>query len=91
MEMVLFIGIQASGKTSFYRERFFRTHVRVNLDMLKTRGREELLINASVQLFFTTESRRARSLNVLFSVSSVAPWLFFELDGFKVEEWSDAR
>jgi hypothetical protein len=44
MEMVLFIGIQAAGKSSFYLERFFRTHVRVNLDMLKTHYREDLLV-----------------------------------------------
>ena len=46
MEMVLFIGIQATGKSSFYLERFFRTHVRINGDMLKTRHREELLIQS---------------------------------------------
>ncbi len=49
MEMVLFIGLQASGKSSFYRERFFRTHVGVNLDMLKTRHREMLLIKACLE------------------------------------------
>ncbi|MEQ2009095.1 MAG: AAA family ATPase [Limisphaerales bacterium] len=46
MELILFIGIQATGKSSFYRERFFSTHVRVNLDMLKTRRREALLVTA---------------------------------------------
>lgn len=46
MELILFIGIQATGKSSFYRERFFGTHVRVNLDMLKTRRREALLVTA---------------------------------------------
>ncbi len=49
MELVLFIGIQATGKSTFYRERFFRTHVHVNLDMLKTRHREELLVNACLE------------------------------------------
>jgi predicted kinase len=44
MEAVIFIGIQGSGKSSFFRERFFDTHVRVNLDMLRTRRREELLV-----------------------------------------------
>src|SRR6266566_5337812 len=48
-ELVLFIGIQASGKSNFYRERFFRTHVRVNLDMLKTRHREDLLVTACLE------------------------------------------
>jgi predicted kinase len=46
MEMVLFIGIPASGKSSFYKERFFLTHVRINRDMLKTARREGLLITA---------------------------------------------
>lgn len=46
MEMVIFIGIQASGKSTFYQERFFQTHMRINLDMLKTRHREKLLFGA---------------------------------------------
>ncbi len=46
MEAILFVGIQASGKTSFYRERFFRTHVRLSLDMLRTRHREAILLHA---------------------------------------------
>ncbi len=46
MEVVIFIGIQASGKTTFYRERFFETHIRLSLDMLHTRHRERLLIQA---------------------------------------------
>lgn len=46
MEAVIFIGIQGSGKSSFFRERFFDTHVRINLDMLRTRHREELLLAA---------------------------------------------
>ena len=49
MEIILFIGIQATGKSSFFRERFFRTHVRVNLDMLKTRHREKLLVQACLE------------------------------------------
>ena len=49
MEMVLFIGIQATGKSSLYLERFFRTHVRVNLDMLKTHHREDLLVKACLE------------------------------------------
>jgi predicted kinase len=47
--MVLFIGIQATGKSSFYLERFLRTHVRVNLDMLRTHHREDLLVRACLE------------------------------------------
>lgn len=46
MEMILFVGVQATGKSSFYRDRFFNTHVRINLDMLKTRNRERILLEA---------------------------------------------
>ena len=46
MEAVIFIGIQGSGKSTFYRDRFFDTHVRINLDMLRTRRREQILFDA---------------------------------------------
>src|SRR5262245_27326973 len=46
MEAVIFIGIQATGKSTFFQQRFFNTHVRINLDMLKTRNRERILLAA---------------------------------------------
>jgi predicted kinase len=49
MEAVIFIGVQGSGKSSFYLARFYRTHVRINLDMLRTRHREQLLLSACVE------------------------------------------
>ena len=48
MEMIMFIGIQASGKSSLYRDRFVDTHQRLNLDVLRTRHRERLLLDAFV-------------------------------------------
>jgi predicted kinase len=46
MEAIILVGVQGSGKTTFYRQRFFDTHVRINLDMLRTRHREKLLLAA---------------------------------------------
>lgn len=46
MQAIIFIGIQASGKSTFYRERFFNTHVRISLDLLRTRHRESIFIQA---------------------------------------------
>ncbi len=46
MEAVILIGIQAVGKSTFYYQRFRDTHIRINLDMLKTRHREEILVDA---------------------------------------------
>ncbi len=40
MELVLLIGIQAAGKTTFCQRRLVSTHVRINLDTLKKRTRE---------------------------------------------------
>ncbi|MDJ0717283.1 MAG: AAA family ATPase [Prochloraceae cyanobacterium] len=49
MEAVIFMGIQASGKSTFYRDRFFNTHMRINLDMLKTRHREKIIFRACLE------------------------------------------
>lgn len=46
MEAVLLIGIQAVGKSTFYAQRLRDTHVRINLDMLRTRYRERILVEA---------------------------------------------
>ena len=40
MEAVILCGLQASGKTTLYRDRFLETHARVSLDLLRTRARE---------------------------------------------------
>lgn len=68
MEMILFIGLQASGKSSFYKERFFQSHVRINLDMLKTRHRERTLFQTCLSVGLpcvidnTNPSRSERAL-----------------------------
>lgn len=40
MQAILFIGIQGAGKSTFYWQNFFNSHVRISLDLLKTRNRE---------------------------------------------------
>lgn len=43
---ILLIGIPASGKSTFFRKRFSRSHVHISLDLLKTRYQERLLLEA---------------------------------------------
>jgi predicted kinase len=44
MEAVILCGIQGSGKTTLYRDRFLETHVRISMDLLRTRNREAALL-----------------------------------------------
>jgi predicted kinase len=46
MQAIVFSGIQGSGKTTFFRERFATTHVLLSLDLLRTRNREDILLHA---------------------------------------------
>ena len=48
LEAVIFIGIQASGKSSMYYQRFRNTHVQINLDSLHTRNKERLLLQKCI-------------------------------------------
>jgi predicted kinase len=49
MEAVVFCGVQGSGKTTLYRERFLDTHVRVSMDLLRTRAREAAFVALCVE------------------------------------------
>jgi predicted kinase len=50
MEAVIFCGIQAAGKTTFYVERFLKTHIRIALDLLHTRNKETKLLELCLSL-----------------------------------------
>ncbi len=49
MQLIVFIGIQGSGKSSFYSSRFRDSHLRINMDMLRTRHREQILFDACLR------------------------------------------
>lgn len=49
MQTIIFIGIQGSGKSTFYKEHFFNSHVRISLDLLKTRNREQKFLDVAYQ------------------------------------------
>ena len=48
MELVILIGLQGSGKSSFCHSEFGDTHLRVSLDMVRTRRREEAILKAAL-------------------------------------------
>jgi predicted kinase len=40
LEAIIFCGIQGAGKSHYFIEHFYHSHVRISLDLLKTRNRE---------------------------------------------------
>ncbi len=49
MDVIILSGIQGAGKSTFCRERYWDTHIRINYDMLRTRHRERLLFAACIE------------------------------------------
>jgi predicted kinase len=87
MEAVVFCGIPGSGKTTFYCERFLRTHLRISLDMLKSRTREERIVRACVDARHPfvvdntnpTRAERRRYLEAASAGDFVTRAFFFEV------------
>ena len=75
MEAVVFVGIPGSGKSSFFKERFFTTHVLISLDLLKTRHREQRLLEACLgteQRFVIDNTNPTRTERAKYIESSKA-------------------
>lgn len=74
--MIVLIGLPGAGKSTFYRGRFFDTHLRVNLDQLRTRARETALIQTCLrsQIRFawdgTNPTRAARALVIQSAIGA---------------------
>lgn len=49
MECIILIGIPASGKTTFYNDKFSDTHLRINLDTLGRRSREKAIFETAIK------------------------------------------
>ena len=49
MDAVILAGPQATGKTTFFAQRFLETHSRVSLDLLRTRNRESLFVDLCIR------------------------------------------
>jgi predicted kinase len=99
MEAVILIGIQGAGKSTFYKERFFDTHVRVSLDLLKTRRRERALLEAClatgqplvVDNTNVTGAERAKYITPAKAAGFRVVGYFFEPDPKGSRERNDRR
>ena len=46
MQALIFMGLQGAGKSTFYLRNFATTHLRISMDLAKTRSREKRLIES---------------------------------------------
>ena len=46
--IIIFIGLQASGKSTFYNE-YFKNYIHINLDTLHTRNKEKILLDDCIK------------------------------------------
>lgn len=78
MEAILLMGIQATGKSTFYKHNFADTHLRINLDMLHTRHREALILNACLEAkqSFVVDNTNPRQLDRQRYISVAKPMGF---------------
>ena len=58
MQLLIFSGVQASGKSSFYLLNLHHSHLRINLDMLKARHREKLIFEADLNSILEQNNQR---------------------------------
>lgn len=47
-EIIIFTGIPASGKTTFYEQNFAATHIHISLDVLHTRNQENKMLEETL-------------------------------------------
>jgi predicted kinase len=86
VEAVILCGVQGSGKTTLYRDRFLETHARLSLDLLRTRAREAAFLKTCLDTRMPfvvdntnpTVSERARYLEPARAAG-------FEVVGYLVE------
>lgn len=50
MQLILFVGIPGCGKSTLYKDRFFNSYLRLSLDLLNTRNKEQRFLNLALSL-----------------------------------------
>ena len=99
MEAIILIGIQASGKSTFYKEKFFNTHLRISNDLLRTKNREKLLLKycKETQIPFvidnTNITKEVRRKYIDFSKNMGIPIIgyYFRTNVRQSLEWNSCR
>ena len=98
-EAVIFVGIPASGKSSYFATHLSDTHVRINRDMLVTKCREDMLLHtclAAEQSFVMdntnpTREGRERLIALAKAEGFEVTGIFFDVDRKEAEKKNKQR
>jgi predicted kinase len=87
VQAVILCGLQGAGKTTLYRDRFLATHVRISLDLLRTRAREQAFLDLCLEsrMPFVVDNTNATAVERARYVAP-AQDAGFEVVGYLVEE-----
>ena len=99
MEALIFVGIQASGKSTFYKENFFNSHIRISNDLLKTKNREKMLLEycrKAKQSFVvdntnTTKHERKKYIIIAQELKIPVIGYYFKTDLERSLRWNEKR
>ncbi len=86
MEAVILMGIQGAGKSTFYTSHFFHMHIRLSLDLLKTRGREQAFMRTCFETgqCFVVDNTNVRAAQRAFYIAA-AKQAGFRVKGYFLE------
>ena len=99
MEAIIFVGLQASGKSTFYKNHYFNTHLRISNDLLKTRYREKKLLDICLETDMPfvvdntnpTREVRAKYIEVLKGSKFKIRCVYFRIDLERSLAWNRGR
>ena len=99
MEAIIFVGLQASGKSTFYKNHYFNTHLRISNDLLKTRYREKKLLDICLETGMPfvvdntnpTREVRAKYIEVLKGSKFKIRCVYFRIDLERSLAWNRGR
>ncbi|MDQ1814942.1 ATP-binding protein [Massilia sp. CCM 9210] len=99
MEAIIFVGLQASGKSTFYKTNYFNMHLRISNDLLKTKYREKKLLEICLETGMPfvvdntnpTREVRAKYIDVLKGGKFRVVCVYFRIDLERSLAWNRGR
>ena len=99
MEAIMFVGLPACGKSTYYHNNLKNTHIRISNDLLKTKSRERKLFEycfdtkmpLCIDNTCITKEVRAKYLHMLKEAGYIVKCYFFKPNVNRSVRWNDKR